>query len=464
MTDSNTTPIIGDSMNQVNGAFQAASNRTKKVPGHRINKKYSNYPTYSSTSIVDHIVTDNSLLEFIIEEIPNKAFKMLPDIKGLKPNVERDLLDKYISGGWIDLLRLTAQLGRRYGAAYIFMEFENDVNYESPVNLLADNIISETFILDQDHVRPAEATFHGYKTPTYYQVQLGARVFKVHQSRLLCFYGNKLHGRNLNQHGHYHLPIWSKVIEHLGDYEDSVTATADLMRDVNVLLYEYKGLHDLLELARSGKRGEVVGQLIDRISTMLDSKSIINNMIIDQENESLSSIDRDYSNLEKIVETLRQAFCERTEYPQSILFKSASGNLFSETGASDRYSMADTVNSWQLSNLTPNLNRLFRLLDRRAVGFSISYPSTVVLTNEEQAQTLFTTSKAIASLIQSGVWTPSIAARCFDHHQIKTHVQLTPSEVEQATAMAMQMAESGVGNPGMKNSSGSTGEGTSKSN
>lgn len=433
-------------------------------------------PRQYSIEYVDKLITDNSLIEKLNSTVPSESTKLLPNLTGVSLTKEKKLTDALVNFNWSERARIAGYLANRYGAAYLVLDVNDGRSYDQEVNYKVRPQITRTYILTQNNLHPCEHEYSDfdYEEAEFYTMQRNGQVDKVHKSRVLPFYGTRLYGRSLRNHGMYHRPYWVKSFPALEHYNMGLKATVDMLQDADVFIYKYKGFHDLLEQARGldCNNEQVTKQLVQRLRMLAQGKSITDAMILDMDNEEGEFIQRDFSHVKEMIETLRLAFAEKTDFPQSILFSSSEAGLFSDTGASDRYSMASLVSKYQREQHVPNLKKLFTILEPRTKGYVISFPSTAEHTIKENAETQFTQAKALSALVVSGILSQSQAAAYYGERHMISHVQLTEAEIKAANELEPPSAtppkdessnSNGSGSVN-KNVSGNAGKGIAKSN
>jgi len=446
------TNFQSNTSNPAAGLMGAECNNVEN--GYTLNNTLGN-GYYLTNQIIDTLIENNALISKLINLPVDEMYKFLPDLKGLSKRVESFLMARY-STKYKVLFEKAQRLANRYGTAYIILNVRDNKKPSVPLNSNQSYLIDDCLLLTHEEVSIAEGTYSLYDDPSSYRVtpslassylnDLQRKTsYVVHRSRILIFKGHPLVGWEFRAANYRHKPVWLNCFKQLQDYQLSLSASLNILKDYDVFLFKMKGLQELVSMAQS-KEGDSDRLLYERLRSLVDGKSITRSMIVDMELEDGEFINREYDGINEIIEDQRRAFAECAEIPASILFASSQGNLFgSDSGLSDRYLMSSFVNKSQRQKLEPPLRQLFGILEYKTLTkpYEVYCRPTVEMTAKEEASLMFELSKSAASDVVSKILTPQQAARRYEASHITPYIQLTQEELEK-TPSTYEVQENGA--------------------
>lgn len=396
--------------------------------------KHFNFTNLSNGSI-DRIIQNKRLLLRQIEIPAAMATKFYPTINcGSNPKVKKihSLLRK---DRWLLKLQSAIALANRYGAAYIVISTVGEKDLSLPLQL---GTINSTRLHTQEELEEHRQLELGinYLDPEFYILTTVANQTIIHASRVLAFYGKRRTGYELRHNNYRHMPIWLPSYDLYVYYEAALEASISMLKDSSVGVYKLKGLIKALRNAKTQDSTNKLEQdLYQRISSLIDGMSITKKIAIDAEEEEFEFIERNYTNVEKIVGVFKTAFAEVCDLPSTILFSSnVDEGLFSDVGLADRQLMASNINSYQTQNLTPVFDKLIAcFVGSYDLEYQIEYPSTIELTEGEKAQLFYQIAQSHTALISVGVVSPRTVAKRYQSEVIDASLNLSENEVLQSS-------------------------------
>jgi phage-related protein (TIGR01555 family) len=385
---------------------------------------------------VDYILKNNQLLLRQIEIPAYLATKFYPIITGDSALKSRKIIAYLKKHKWLNKFQKALELANRYGAAYIVIQTVGETTLQSPLKL---GEIVKTFIYTHEELQEYRAEMQqiDYSDPEYYlttQPDIARQVpdLMIHSSRVLAFYGRKRIGYDFMFNRNRHAPTWLGSYPYYLYYQAALEASIAMLKDASVGIYKMQGLVKLLKTAKTQDDKRVIEEnLYSRLTSLLDGMSVTNKIIIDAEDEDFNFVERNYNNVEKIVEVFKTAFAEVCDLPNTVLFSSnTEEGLFSNVGMADRQLLASHVNSQQQKQLSPALHILascyFGTYDHDC---DFEYPSTIVLTEAEKAELNYKLVQSHTALIASQVVTPQMIAKRHQGQVIKAALDLTEEEI-----------------------------------
>lgn len=444
--------------------FNAVLNQLKEKNSHErasINKRSL------ANRHIDNIVDGKQLLLRQIEVPAYCATQFYPTIDIGSDLKARKIITYLRKENWLLKFRKVMSLANRYGAAYIILRTAGETDDSLPLKLGA---IASTRLVTQEELMEYRPTAMGidYGDPEYYQARIMAGEnpqLIVHSSRVLAFYGKQRTAYDLIHNNYRHSPIWLPTYPLFQYYEAALETSLSMLKDSSIGVYKMLGLTKLLNTAKTQDcKDQLTKDLYGRLSTLLEGMSVMNKIVIDMENESFEFVERDFSNVEKIVAVFKTAFAEVCDLPSTVLFSSnTEEGLFSNVGQADRQLLASNTNATQNQQLTPALLKIIACLMRTYdLDCAIDHPSTIVLTEAEKAELFYKQVNSHTALLASQVGTPRMIAKRYQGQVIDTSLSFSdeelakiPDEIQERSIKTEQAAQGQKGgNTSNQNSAG----------
>jgi phage-related protein (TIGR01555 family) len=385
-------------------AFQSISNRLLGFGGSRDPSGYLeiNATFKMSEETLTAVYRGYKLIQKIINQLPEDANAKEIKINQGNSNINTDAIlamwrnievntIKESFRGINNAFKEAGILARLYGNAYIILGInDGQEDFSQPVDELNIESIEWVAVRDRTRLKPFPNDRNLYQMTTVGRNQLPNNkqaVMTVHKSRLLPFYGTKLLGYASEKNDYEDDSIIQSLFNEFVAFTTGVGSGASMLNSHSVFKYKLNGLNRLM-LQNNTE------DLQKRFIGILRGLSSIKGLIFDAQNEDADFINRTYGGVDAIMIALRDIFVAVSDMPHSMLFGSPTGGAFSESGASDRYTWANTIARYQRNELLPNHTELLRLtcLGKNSPtkgvypeDLSIEYPSSLQLTDKEQA-------------------------------------------------------------------------------
>ena len=257
--------------------------------------------------------------------------------------------------------------------------------------------------------------YFGYPETMMVQPQLGVP-FRVHRDRLLVFDGLDAPDQiRINNRGWGDSRLQS-VYRALSRYGEALSGTSGIIRDFVQPTLGMKGLSDMIA---SGQE-EVVQKRLEILGL---SRSILNVLLIDAEEESYEKKASSVSGIDKLLEELKHNVSAVSGIPQTKLFGRAPEGM-NASGDSQARDWYDQVAGEQERHVVPPVEYLVDLIDRSMGGApddrEIVCNPLWQPTEQEQATTADSVVKAVTLALDYGAMTPEAAARNIERFGLET--------------------------------------------
>jgi len=242
--------------------------------------------------------------------------------------------------------------------------------------------------------------------------------FTVHRSRLLFFDGQDIPDQLRSQNDGWGDSRLQAVYRSLSRYAEGISSTSSILRDFILPVLSMK---DLSAMISSGKE-----QIIkDRLELLGLSRSILNVMLIDAQEEGYEKKASSVTGIDNLLEELKHNIAACAGIPQTKLFgRSPSGQ--NATGESDIRQWYDSVRGEQEDRLVPPLFELVRILDlasglQQPEGRAIVPEPLWQPSKQEQVTTHKMAAETASLLLDYGVIDPVAAERYIASIGVNTH-------------------------------------------
>lgn len=243
--------------------------------------------------------------------------------------------------------------------------------------------------------------------------------FRVHRDRLLVFDGLDVPDKiRINNHGWGDSRLQS-VYRALSRYGEALSGTSGIIRDFVQPTLGMKGLSDMIASGQEDvvrKRLEILGL----------SRSILNVLLIDADEESYEKKASSVSGISDLLEELKHNISGVSGIPQTKLFGRSPEGM-DASGDSQVRDWYDQVASEQERQVIPAIKYLVGLIDQSMGGAPddrdvIANPLWQP-TQQEQATTLESVSNAVSRMFEVGAVTPEAAARTLERFGMDTGLE-----------------------------------------
>lgn len=393
-------------------AFQGISNRFLGFGGGRdpSSSLEINAIPKLSEEVLSEIYRGYKLIQKIVNQLPEDANAKEVKINQGKSNINTDAILSMWRNIEVNTIKESFRginrafqeagiLARKYGNAYIILGInDGQEDFSQPVNEENIQSIEWVAVRDRTRLKPYPNNRNLYQMTMIGRNQLPnvkESVITIHRSRLLIFHGTKLLGYASELNDYEDDSIIQSLLNEFAAFKTGVSSASSMLNSHSIFKYKLNGLNKLTLQNNSE-------DLQKRFIGILRGLSSLKGLIFDAQNEDADFINRTYGGVDSIIIALRDIFVSVSDMPHSMLFNSPTGGAFSESGASDRYTWANTIARYQYNELLPNHTELLRLtcLAKNSPtkgifpdDLRIEYLSTLQLTDKEQADLRKTTAE-----------------------------------------------------------------------
>lgn len=236
----------------------------------------------------------------------------------------------------------------------------------------------------------------------------------IHHSRVIRFDGALLPRRLWETNQRWHDSILNKMINAIRNYEGAHDSIASAVQDFRLVVLKLKRLADMV-----GSDEEGAKLLNDRIQLMNITKSTLNAIALDADNEALDHVGTDFANIEKVIEKIEGRLVTSTDLPHTIVLGEGATGSLSGGGESEDDNAKDFVSGQQELVLEPAIDRLLEIVQSAKMGptrgvviedLDYEFKPLWQETEGEKATTHKTQAEADALYLDRGVLSPETVA------------------------------------------------------
>lgn len=248
-----------------------------------------------------------------------------------------------------------------YGGSAVVLGIDDGQGLEMPVN--ETNIRRLTFlrVYDRHQVQVqhqdlyADPSLEKYGEPEWYTIHpLKGAQYRVHESRVLVFDGEQVPDRTRINNDGWGDSRLQRPYYAMRDLALASGASVSIMQDFVQAVLKMKNLGSLL-MAGEDKA------VMKRLEILSMSKSIINTMLIDADEEEYTKHASSVAGIPDILDRAMLAVCASTGIPATRLFGRSPAGL-NATGEGDLSTFHEELAGEQDAAMRPQLERLIRLV------------------------------------------------------------------------------------------------------
>jgi phage-related protein (TIGR01555 family) len=330
--------------------------------------------------------------------------------------------------------------GRLYGGAIMVIGIRGQ-NPASPLNIesLKQGSLQYLHVLDRWRVSASaqlttDLESPNFGLPEYYTI--AESTVNFHHSRVIRFNGQKVPYFLWTQNGRWDDPELQHVYESLLNCDTSTQSVASMLFEATIDVIKVANLAEIL----AGKNGEA--NLTKRFQLGALMKSF-NKMLLLGGEETYENHQKQFTNLDKIMEKFMIDVAGAAEIPVTRLFGQAPAGL-NATGDADVRNYYDRIASKQKTDLKPQMEYLYKILCLHSIGripddFCIEFNPLWQLSASEIATQQKTRAERDKLYYDMGVLNEGTIAR-----QLKmdgTYSELTDEDVELAEELSREPEE-----------------------
>jgi len=339
-----------------------------------------------------------------------------------------------------DAFPIAAILARQFGKAYILIGIDDGTEFSEPVD--KNNIKSVRWLQVYDcwELYPDWGN-NRTRQPLFYRLyshvsdqQYGE---KIHKSRILPFWGNRIYSRRnhfrtgLNDDG---VSVIQSMYDAYVDWLQGIKAGSAMLADYDVFTLGMKGLGERLLQDQEEGTNEGEQQIIKRSLALDMGKSVVRGIYYDLENEEPGSVNRSYGGAKDIMESLENRWAAVSGIPKFKLFgEIGSQGLTNNQGLAMRSEWAILVQDYAygwVSNLRKLLTYAFLAKDSPSKGklpelWDIEVPFDLQLTDSERMEYEKLAAERSKILTEIGAIAPEEVRTGYEGSQFSPHYVLS---------------------------------------
>jgi phage-related protein (TIGR01555 family) len=251
---------------------------------------------------------------------------------------------------------------RLYGGAGIFLSVDDGLKLEEPLNLNRIVKINALHVFNRHELQRYSINENlnsvNFGMPEYYTLSGKSGITdvpKIHCSRILRFDGSPLSERGFRDNDYWHDSVLHVLYQLIIDYDSAYAGVAHALQDFDLNVLKIKDLADIA----SNDNAELFTQ---RLKLMQLSKSIMSSIVLDASEESFEKLERQFSNIDKILERLDRRIVMAMGLPHTVVLGEGSTGKLSGAGESETGNLNDLVAAEQDEVLTNNLTYFYKVL------------------------------------------------------------------------------------------------------
>jgi phage-related protein (TIGR01555 family) len=239
---------------------------------------------------------------------------------------------------------------RLYGGSGVYMAVDDGLDPSEPLNLNRIVRINSLTVLHRYELQRQELEDDinnpNFGLPRSYTIS-GRTVHEVptvHHSRILRFDGSELSEQEFKNNDYWHDSVLNSLKQIIADYNGAYSGIAHAMTDFDVSVLKLKNLADII-----GSDDDDL--VVSRLKLMNLSKSILGSILIDAEEEDFDTMNRQFTNVDKVLDKMDQRLVQATDMPHTVILGEGSSGNLSGSGESEEKNMNTLVAAEQDDNL-----------------------------------------------------------------------------------------------------------------
>lgn len=313
------------------------------------------------------------------------------------------------------------QWSRAYGGSAILLGIDDGTkDLAKPVNEKAIKAIRFMVVLRPREIWPTKWSNNTrssmYGKPVEYSVQretnghVPTATFQVHHSRIIRFDGIKVSRRHTRANKGWGDSILNRLLEPLGDFQQSYKAVPNLIADFAQGVHKIKGLAELL----LNNEDDAV---LKRVESMDMARSVLRSLVIDSEDD-FSRQSTPIAGLPELLDRSAKRFAASADMPVSMLMGDQPAGM-NATGEQNTRWWYDAQAADRELKVRPAINRLVRLIFLSSEGptggkepeqWTVEFANLWIPSEAETADLRSKVANADKAYVDAGVLTPEEVA------------------------------------------------------
>jgi len=254
---------------------------------------------------------------------------------------------------------------RLFGAAAGVLLADDGRNAAQPLDATSLKSFSGINCVDRRYLRVAKRYSNpllpGFGEPEILEIlpqpfangvqQSGA---KVHVSRTLLFYGQKVDKRELPSARGFGYSVLQVVYDALRNSDTAMASLGSMLLEASVSVFK---IQNLIAQLTSPNRDK----FLERMAITNEQKSTLNSVLLDAEKEDYTRVASQFGGVAESIDRVFQYVAAAADYPMTVLFGISPGGM-NATGESDTRQWYNRVASVRQDQVEPHLRRAHELV------------------------------------------------------------------------------------------------------
>lgn len=183
----------------------------------------------------------------------------------------------------------------------------------------------------------------------------------VHHTRIIRFDGMPLPRRLFEINDSWSDSVLPKMLNALRNYNSAHDSIASALQDFRLMVLKLK---DLSGMVASDSDTE----LMARLQLLNMSKSILNSVAIDAQDEDIKNLDTNFTNIEKVIEKVEARLVADSDLPHTVVLGEGAQGTLGGGGQSEDRNAKGFVGAQQELKLTRPINRIMEVIQSAKAG------------------------------------------------------------------------------------------------
>jgi phage-related protein (TIGR01555 family) len=245
---------------------------------------------------------------------------------------------------------------RLYGGSGIYISVDDGLDPSEPLNVNRIRRVNSLTVLHRYELQRGSLNMDiddpNFGLPDSYTIsgRVTQGVPEIHHSRILRFEGEELSQQGFEKNDYWNDSSLTIIHDIARDYDSAYNSILHALQDFDIDILKLKDLADICA-------SDDDDLIKSRLRLMQLSKSIMSSIVIDAEGESFEKLQRQFQNVDKMLEKADKRLQLATGLPHTILFgEGATGGLGGK-GETEQNTLNDLVAGEQDKALTENLDK-----------------------------------------------------------------------------------------------------------
>lgn len=325
-----------------------------------------------SWSELESFHDSSDIAKMVVNKVPELATKKWLTHKVAEEDGGMDMVNSLVAEDERlevkDKFKKAAAWARLYGGAGIYMSVDDGLDPSEPLNINRIRRLNSLTVLHKEElfrqVVDNNIDSPNFGMPEMYYVSSregGQHVPRVHHSRILRFEGSPLSEEGFRQNDYWNDSVLTILYQIASDYESAYNGVLHALQDFDIDILKIK---DFADIAGSDEDGLIK----DRLQLMQLGKSIMSSIMIDAEHEDFEKLQRQFNNIDKVLEKIDRRLQMATDLPHTVLFGDGSTGTLGASGESEQNTLNDLVAGFQDTTLTKPFNQYARVVQVQRQG------------------------------------------------------------------------------------------------